>query len=144
MANLDEGGITVLPTHRLVKAAGALPGADAFQEAVGEWYAVEESRMSVAEALAFAREHVSEESGRLGFYLGDDTWVRVLPKERESLISAVPGEASRGVKSLAVTALHGFRSCPECSRSTGVSRSSVTRSEYLRDAEAGMARVDRG
>ena len=94
--------------------------------------------MSGAEALAFAREHVSEESGRLGCYLGEDTWVWLAPKDRESLISAMPGEASREVKSLAVTALHELI-LPRVFQIHRGEQAAGETIEYLRDAEDGIA-----
>lgn len=143
VANLDEGGITVLPTHRLIVPLHKAAEAGALREALAGWYEVEEARMGRDEALAFARNAVTEETGRLGVYLGAGRWVWLTPKDKERLIDAVPSDASRAVKGLTVTALHEV----VLPKAFGIGRDEQAAGEtieYLRDADAGVARVDRG
>src|SRR5690606_20146330 len=61
LVNLDAGGLTVLPTHRLLRPAAA-PGPEALARALSGFYRVEEKRLSRDEALALARETVTEGS----------------------------------------------------------------------------------
>lgn len=142
-ANLDEGGITVLPTHRLIVPRLKVTDVEAFRAALGEWYVVEESQMDAEEALAYARGQVTEESGRMGCYLGGGRWLWLAPTDKERLIEAVPGETSRAVKGLTVTALHEV----VLPRAFGIGREEQAAGEtieYLRDADEGIARVDQG
>ncbi|MFO7319791.1 MAG: DUF1015 domain-containing protein [Limnochordia bacterium] len=141
-ANLDEGGMTVLPTHRLIKA-GQPPDPGALEEAVGAWYRVEARRMGRAEALAFARTHVDEASGRLGCYLGRDLWVWLTPKDREGLVAEIPGAMAPAVKALTVTALHEL----VLPRAFGIGKEAQAAGgaiDYLRDAGQGLEQVDQG
>lgn len=142
VANLDEGGMTVLPTHRLVKSAARCPGREELEAAVGEWYHVEESRSALSEALSRAQEEVSEESGRLAIYLGDDRWLWLSPKEKSRLVSAIPKDTSAAVNRLTVTALHELI-LPRAFALSPSEQAAGGAIEYLRDAPEGTAKVDR-
>jgi len=141
-ANLDEGGITVLPTHRLIKAVKAPLSLAVLEAAVGEWYTVEARTMELQEALEFAASAVDEESGRIGCYLGERRWLWLTPKEKASIARAIPGELTPAVKRLTVTALHGL----VLPRAFGIGKEEQSAGgtiEYLRDAAEGVERVDR-
>ena len=92
----------MLPTHRLIVPRLKVTDVEAFRAALGEWYVVEESQMDAEEALACARGQVTEESGRMGRYLGGGRCALAAPTDKERLIEAVPGETSRAVKGLTV------------------------------------------
>lgn len=142
-ANLDEGGITVLPTHRLVTAAKAPLSVPALAAAVGSWYRVEAQQMEASEALAYARKCVDEESGRLGCYLGRGTWVWLTPVDRERITGAISGEMAPAVKRLTVTALHELV-LPRAFAIDKEEQAAGGAIEYLRDADVGIDRVDQG
>lgn len=142
VANMDADGMTILPTHRLVKAA-SLPDVKGFAEAVSAWYDVVEEELGPEEGLARARATVSEATGRIGCYVGGGRWWWLTPKDREGLALAIPGERSRAVKELAVTALHEL----VLPAGLGIDRAAQSAGgqiDYLRDADRGMERVDAG
>lgn len=140
-ANLDADGMTILPTHRLLKS-GQTPTLSELEQALGQWYEVTEEKLAIDAALAKAQEQVDESTGRIGCYLGNERWVWFVPRNREDLSDAIEGDRSKAVKSLTVTALH------ELVLTHGFHIDAVTQAEgesieYLRDAAVGCARVDR-
>src|SRR5690606_3428380 len=72
-----------------------------------------------------------------------DRWIWLTPKDKEGLVAAVPGESSRAVKGLAVTALHELV-LPKAFGIAKAEQAAGETIEYLRDARDGIARVDQG
>lgn len=141
LVNLDAGGITVLPTHRLLRAKA--PALDELRAALSPYYRVEEERLGSREALSLARERVTEESGRLACYLGGDRWLWLEPIARERILEEMPRESSDPVRALTLTALHEL----VLVRGFGIDKESQHRGdaiEYLRDAKKGLSEVDEG
>lgn len=143
VANLEDGGMTVLPTHRLVLGSAGPLAKEELEAAVGAWYHVDERTMPLSEALACAQDEVTEESGRMGIYWGAGRWAWLSPKERASLHAVIPGDQSRAVKDLTVTALHELVLPRAFALSPG-QQAAGGAIEYLRDAAEGVQRVDRG
>lgn len=141
LVNLDAGGLTVLPTHRLLRPPAPAP--EALAEALSGYYRLEERRLSREEALALARETVTEGSGRLACYFGGGRWLWLEPLEPGRIAAEMPRELSEPVRALTVTALHEL----VLAKGFGIGREEQHRGgviEYLRDAEVGVAEVDAG
>lgn len=141
LVNLDAGGITVLPTHRLLRKE--VPSLEALGTALSAYYRLEEKRLSPQAALALARETISEESGRLACYFGDDRWVWLEPLSKERILAEMPRESSDPVRALTLTALHEL----VLIKGFGIDKEAQHRGdeiEYLRDAEKGLVEVDEG
>ena len=141
LVNVESGGVTILPTHRLITSA-PVPSAEVVAEALAPWYAVTELRLDASEGIARAGREVTESSGRIAIYLGD-RWLWLDPKDRDRIAGAIDGNLSPEVRRLTVTALHHI----VLPRAFGIDRESVSAGgavEYLRDAKAGTDRVDSG
>lgn len=141
LVNLDAGGITILPTHRLIKGT-SIPNAEALVKALEPWYEVTAVPLNASEGISRAEQDVTEASGRIAIYLGNG-WLWLDPKSREQIGKAIEEPMSDAVRQLTVTALHhvvlphGF----------GIDRATVSAGgavEYLRSAKDGTDQVDAG
>lgn len=141
LVNLDSGGITILPTHRLVKET-ALPSAEEITRALAPWYTVSEERLSAGDGILRADREVTESSGRIAIYTGG-RWLWLVPKSRAGIGDAIDEPMSDAVRRLTVTALHHI----VLPKALGIDKTAVSAGgavEYLRSAKEGADRVDAG
>ena len=141
LVNLDAGGITILPTHRLINQR-PVPEPEAIAGALEPWYAAEVVACGSAEGLERAEREVTEASGKIAIYLGG-RWLWLAPKDREGVGRAIDEPLADAVRRLTVTALHQI----VLPKGFGIDKETVSRGgavEYLRSAREGTGRVDAG
>lgn len=103
--NADGGGLTVLPTHRMVRLSGEIDRA-AIRRRLEEHFRVEEMPLSeVREAVAQATEAIAAYPSASVLCWPDVMWA-VIPKDPAALGELIEGDASPAWKSLSVTVLH--------------------------------------
>jgi uncharacterized protein (DUF1015 family) len=137
MVSMDDPGLVILPTHRLIHSYTAMAPGDllAALETAFEIEAVEDLN-AVFEALAEA----VPEHPRYGFY--DGTFAVLTLKDLALMDELLP-DRDPNFRALDVTVLHEW----VIEHTMGLSKESVQRREnltYLRDPIPGLEAVDRG
>lgn len=137
MVSMDDPGLVILPTHRLIHSYTAMSPRDLLA-ALGTVFEVEaaEDLNAVSDALAEA----SPDHPRYGFY--DGAYAVLTLKDLAVMDDLLP-DRDPHFRSLDVTVLHEW----VIEHTMGLSKESVQRREnitYLRDPIAGLEAVDRG
>ena len=137
LVSLNDPGLVVLPTHRLIHTYSQMSGQDVLQ-ALTQYFDVHSvpDLASVRDYLADA----SQENPRCGFY--DGTYTVMQLKSLDVMADLLPRRSS-DFRQLDVTVLHELI----IERVMGLSKESVIRREnltYLRDPNPGLEDVDNG
>ena len=135
--SMDDPGLVVLPTHRLIHSYKGLTG-PALLEKLGAAFTVDPmpNLASVRAAMAEA----TPEQPRFGFYDGD---YALLTLKSLAVMDALLPDRDPTFRTLDVAVLHEL----VLERTMGLSKESVLRREnidYLRDPIPGLQAVDRG
>jgi len=137
MVSMDDPGLVILPTHRLVHSYGQLDGAAA-RERAGEYFEVIPTgdRAALEQALSEA----TADRPRFGFYDGSYT---VFALRDPVVLEQLLPERASDWRLLDVSVLHELF----VERVLGIDKGAVERKEnieYLRDPQMGYDAVDRG
>ena len=137
LVSMDDPGLAILPTHRLIHSYGQMTGAEALERAK-EFFAV----MPVADrvALETALAQATLDHPRLGCY--DGTYAALTLRDPGVLERLLP-DRTPDWRLLDVSVLHELF----IERVLGIGKAAVERKEnieYLRDAQMGYDAVDRG
>ena len=146
LSNMDEGGLTVLPTHRLVKDAGAVT-LDAILKKAEPFFHVEAFTFTRADEAGVRKRFLSELVGRgqdghaFGFYFDRGSSYYLLTLKDMSIIKEAIGcERSDAYCSLDVTILHTL----VVERVLGIDTGAISDSQpvqFEKDGEKAIARV---
>lgn len=137
LVSMEDPGLVILPTHRLIHSYDRMEGPAALQEAEA-YFQVEpvSDRATLERALAQA----DPAHPRIGFY--DGTFALLTLRDAGVLADLLPGRAVDW-QMLDVTILHELL----IERVLGIDKEAVERKEnleYLRDAQMGYEAVDQG
>lgn len=131
LVSLEDDGLMVLPTHRLVRNLGNLHAA-AFTSRLGEFFEIRESADRLMETVASAGGHV------LGMHLSGKSYILRLRPE-----SAIDTPGSDALKRLDVSVLHSLI----LEKLLGIGEhnlSAQSNLSYTRDHGEALRSVDRG
>lgn len=106
IVNAEGGGLTVLPTHRMVRLAHDQLDRDSVRAQLAELFVM--SVHPVADAAETARQAtagIAGQSAGIALVWPDEVW-SLVPKDKTALIKLIDDEASDAWKSLGVTILH--------------------------------------
>jgi uncharacterized protein (DUF1015 family) len=135
--SMQDPGLVILPTHRLIHSYGKMRGSEILEEAQEYFRRTPvDGREGLEEALADA----TPDHPRFGFYDGSYT---VLQLEDPDVIDRILPGRDPAWRMLDVTVLHELL----IQRVMGISEEAVERKEnieYLRDPQMGYDAVDRG
>ena len=137
LVSMEDPGLVILPTHRLVHSYGRMDGAEALARASGYF---DVARVADRAALKSALAAAQPDHPRFGFY--DGQYAVLTLREPASMVRLLPGRAPDW-QLLDVTVLHEAF----IERVLGIGKASVERKEhieYLRDAQMGYDAVDSG
>jgi uncharacterized protein (DUF1015 family) len=137
MVSMDDPGLVILPTHRLIHSYGGKTGVQALQDAK-EYFKVMamDSRAEMEAALAEA----TPDHPRFGFYDGS---YAVLELKGADVLARLLPDRAEAWRMLDVTVLHELF----IERVLGISAEAVERKEnieYLRDPQMGYDAVESG
>jgi len=137
LVSMDDPGLVILPTHRLVHSYGRMDGAEVLERA-GRYFdvALVENRAALERALAQA------DPARPSFGFHDGRFALLTLRDRAVLERLLPQRSSEWC-GLDVTALHELF----IERVLRVGKDAVEQQKniaYLRDAQAGYEAVSRG
>ena len=137
LVSMEDPGLVILPTHRLVHGYGQMDGAEALSRAT-DYFDV--ARVADRGAMASALAAAEPERPRFGFY---DGGFAVLTLQDPALMARLLPSRAPAWQLLDVTVLHELF----VERVLGIDEAAVERNErieYLRDAQMGFDAVDRG
>jgi uncharacterized protein (DUF1015 family) len=137
LVSMEDPGLVILPTHRLIHSYGRMQGAEALEQAK-EYFVVE--RVDDRSGLEAALAQASPDRPRIGFY--DGSFAVLTLKAPDVLALLLPDRAADW-RLLDVTVLHEVF----IERVLGIDKGAVERKEnieYLRDAQMGYDAVDGG
>lgn len=138
LVNLDAGGLTILPTHRVLHGIPA-PDPAALRKALEPLFIVQEEQ--VANAAAAASRTTGLRPGEFAAYVAPGKLWLISRRNTEAIVQAIPEERSRAWKELDVAILHSL----VLEGAMRLSRTSLDRQEnmyYTRDAEEACQAVD--
>lgn len=137
LVSMDDPGLVILPTHRLIHSYGRMNSAQVLERA-GEYFEV--SPMADREALEAALAEAEPAHPRFGFYDGS---YAVLELRNPDVMGRVLPQRDPAWRLLDVSVLHELF----IERVLGIDAEAVERKEnieYLRDPQMGYDGVDRG
>ena len=100
---MEDAGLLVLPTHRVVELPSAFDAAD-FLARVGEYFAV--SHVEDADADRLAESLETKTAGTLGLYLHNPKGFHLLEPRRPDVLETLAPQRKPAWRKLAVAALH--------------------------------------
>ncbi len=137
LVSMEDPGLVILPTHRLIHSYGQMSGQEALEQAK-EYFEV--APVADRPALEAALAEAEPTHPRLGFYDGD---YAVLTLQDPALLAKLLPDRSPGWRLLDVSVLHEIF----IERVLGMDKAVVeakTNIEYLRDPQMGYDGVDQG
>jgi len=149
LANMEEDGLTVLPTHRLVSDVRRLPSSEIIESA-SRYFHIEELRFSPEDESGRRRELVErlkskgETAQSFGYYhLGDSSYYILTIKDMAYVKEALGCERAAAYCNLDVTVLHSLI----IERILGIDTEEIARSQpvkFEKDAGRAIERVRSG
>lgn len=141
IVNADGGGLTVLPTHRMVRLVEK-PELASIRSEVERLFEVTEFAVgNPKETAAKAMESIADHPEGIALVWPEAVWT-LIPKDKSAILAAIKDEASEAWKLLGVTVLHRvvLEQAVQMERSLQVDGEHIT---YTRDAvEAVQGVVD--
>jgi uncharacterized protein (DUF1015 family) len=137
LVSMDDPGLVILPTHRLIQSYGRISGAEALEQAV-EFFEVR--AVDDREALESALAQAEPSHPRFGFY---DGGYAVLALRNPEVMERILPDRAPAWRMLDVNVVHELF----IERVLGISPEAVERKEnieYLRDPQMGYDAVDEG
>jgi len=137
LVSMEDPGLTILPTHRLIHSYERKTAAQALADAA-VYFSVEKA--ADKEAMFTRLSELARQAHAFGFYDGQSCYVLIL-KDETIMDQVIGPERAREWKLLDVTILHELF----IERVLGLSKESVARQEnikYLRLADEGFEAVD--
>ncbi|MEA3377195.1 MAG: DUF1015 domain-containing protein [Chloroflexota bacterium] len=135
--SMEDPGLVILPTHRLIFSYGKMSGSEILEEATETFRTIP---VDAREELEAAMDEATPDHPRFGFYDGSYTVLEL--KDPDVMDRLLPGR-DPAWRMLDVTVLHELL----IQRVMGISEEAVERKEnieYLRDPQMGYDAVDAG